>query len=417
MSYYGQAIRGQCQIIKQRRPITELLSDTNTPALLRNRLQLVTQIRAFADEELKLPADDHYTRYADVGRPFVVWNVHAAPELSFEAKSWWYPLVGRLDYRGYFSEAGAQRYAAELRAEGFEVFVGGVDAYSTLGWFQDPVLNTFVFEEDVELAELLFHELAHQRLFVSGDTDFNEAFATAVAEEGLRRWMLAGNDAAAWQSYENRCRRQDQFIRLLLAARKELEVVYGEQSEEDDGLKDRRPRVQATADWQRTEKRRVIERLRRDYQALKMEWQGYEGYDGWFEGPLNNAQLNTVANYYELVPAFRRLLALCDGHLERFYREAKALGKLPEKTRHRQLRQMTEQSARPVSPPARSSAPNDHRRDGFPTALAPGPGVAAAGDYPITISCPGSGSLCAGYGSLGTSLARLKQTRKSSLRR
>jgi predicted aminopeptidase len=288
-SYYGQAIGGQWQILSKRRPIAKLLSNTNTPPVLRNRLQVVMQIRAFAEEELKLPADGHYTRYVDVERPFVVWNVHAAPELSLEAKSWWYPVVGRLDYRGYFSERRARRYAAKLGEEGFDVFVGGVEAYSTLGWFQDPVLNTFVFQDDAELAELLFHELAHQRLFISGDTDFNEAYATAVAEEGLQQWMLQGNDAEAWRRYQERARRKEDVIWLLLAARKELEKVYGEETDEEGNTKGRKQKTEAPSEWQRSDKQRVIEKLRRNYEALKKQWGGYEGYDAWFAGPLNNA--------------------------------------------------------------------------------------------------------------------------------
>lgn len=188
--YVSQVIRGQHQIWKRQEPIDTLLASEETSPALKHQLALVLQLRRFAEHELKLPANGHYLRYADLQRRFVVWNVYAAPEFSLTPKSWWYPVVGSLDYRGYFSEEKARAHAAELRARGFDTYVGGVTAYSTLGWFRDPVLNTFIHEPEADLADLLFHELAHQRLFIPGDTEFNEAFATAVAEEGTRRSTL-----------------------------------------------------------------------------------------------------------------------------------------------------------------------------------------------------------------------------------
>ncbi len=191
LGYYGQAIKGQYEIVARQESIEKLLADPHTPAPLKAKLQLVESLRAFAAKDLKLPVDGHYQKYADVRRRFVVWNVEAAPEFSLEPKSWWYPIVGSLEYRGYFSERGATNYAARLRKKGYDVYVGGVQAYSTLGWFKDPVLNTFIFEPEPDLAEILFHELAHQQVFASGDTDFNEAFATTVGQEGARRWLRA----------------------------------------------------------------------------------------------------------------------------------------------------------------------------------------------------------------------------------
>src|SRR6266403_163267 len=199
LSFYGQAIKGQYQLLAHRQPIEKLIADSSTPAQLKNQLELVQKLRAFADKELKLPVDGHYTKYVDVHRPFVVWNVEAAPEFSLEPKSWWYPLVGSLEYRGYFSESGARDYAERLRKRGYDVYVGGATAYSTLGWFKDPILNTFVFESEGDLAETIFHELGHQRVFASGDTDFNEAFATTVGQEGARRWLRLKGDAAGYE--------------------------------------------------------------------------------------------------------------------------------------------------------------------------------------------------------------------------
>src|SRR5881396_1056364 len=197
LSFYGQAIKGQYQLLAHRQPIEKLVADSNTPARLKSQLELVQNLRAFAGKELKLPVDGHYTKYVDVHRPFIVWNVEAAPEFSMEPKTWWYPLIGKQEYRGYFSETAAQEYAGVIRKNGYDVYVAGTTAYSTLGWFKDPILNTFVFDSESDLAETLFHELAHQRVFARSDTDFNEAFATTVGQEGARRWLRSKGDTAA----------------------------------------------------------------------------------------------------------------------------------------------------------------------------------------------------------------------------
>jgi predicted aminopeptidase len=330
--YYTQAVCGQCQMWRRQHSIKSLLKDADTPEPLKQRLRFVLSIREFAERELRLPANGHYLRYADLGRRFAVWNVYAAPEFSLTPKSWWYPIVGSLDYRGYFSEQDARRYAARLRKKGFDVYVGGVTAYSTLGWFRDPVLNTFIHDADTDLAELLFHELAHQRLFVSGDTDFNEAFATAVAEEGLRRWMKAQRDAAAMETYQAEFRRKEQFVRLVSGARERLKASY-----ERDSAVPRRQQGENAA-LKRQVKQGVFDELRRDYARLKVEWGGHGEYDGWFQQSLNNAQLNTVDAYYHLVPAFRQLLGEHGGDLDRFYQAAAALGKLKKEERHARLR-------------------------------------------------------------------------------
>src|SRR6266446_9628019 len=201
LSFYKQAIKGQYQLLAHRQPIEKLIANPATEARLKQKLELLQKLRAFADHDLKLPVDGHYSKYVDVHRPFVVWNVEAAPEFSMEPKTWWYPLVGSLEYRGYFSERSATNYGAALRHKGYDIFVGGVDAYSTLGWFNDPVLNTFILNPEADLAETIFHELGHQRVFAHGDTDFNEAFATAVGQEGTRRWLRAQGDNAAYEAY------------------------------------------------------------------------------------------------------------------------------------------------------------------------------------------------------------------------
>ncbi len=337
-AYYRQAAKGQWQILRNREPIGKLLTDEETPEKIKAQLRLVLSLREFAERELKLPVNGHYERYVDVGRPFVVWNVHATPELSLKPVTWWYPIVGRLKYRGYFAEAEARAYAATLAGQ--DVHVEGVRAYSTLGWFADPVLNTFVEHAEIDLAQLLFHELGHQRLFVKGDTDFNEAFATAVGEEGVRRWLPAVGRAADRENYRTALDRQGQFVRLVQGAREQLRRVYGESDAGGEATVAPPQENAATVTERRAGKVEVIAQLRRDYAALKSSWGGYAGYDRWFALPLNNARLNTVATYHELVPGFQALLQACGGDLPQFYAEAARVGEFPPEVRRARLKEL-----------------------------------------------------------------------------
>jgi predicted aminopeptidase len=328
--FYAQAVHGQSQMLHRQTAIEKLLANTNTTPELAARLRVAQDILTFAEAELGLPAHGHYLSYADLGRRYAVWNVYAAPEFSLEAKAWWYPVVGRLKYQGYFRERSARRLAERLKQQGYDVHVGGVQAYSTLGWFRDPILNTFIFDSDADLADLLFHELAHQRLFVAGDTDFNESFATAVAEEGVRRWLRARGQSDALVEYEEDIRRKEQFLQLLAGARRELTTLYSFGNPLDGSSTERL----------RTGKAAAFARLQQEYAALKAAWGGCTDYDNWFNRPLNNALLNTVETYFRLQPAFRSLLARCDGRLEKFYGEAERLTKLDSETRQVQLEQI-----------------------------------------------------------------------------
>jgi predicted aminopeptidase len=336
VGYYQQAIAGQCEILSKRESIGKLLARKDTRPALRDKLELVLALRKYAEQELKLKPDGHYESYADLGRRFVVWNVYAAPEFSLEPKKWWYPVVGSLKYRGFFNEKDARNYGDELAREGYDVYVGGVDAYSTLGFFKDPVLNTFIHHDPADLAELLFHEMAHQRVFAKGDTDFNEAFATAVGEEGARRWMTTHADAATLAKYETELRRKDQFVALVMHAREELKKVYGEESAHGPRVHEE-PGGEDLVAAKRLRKQAVIDQLRRDYEKLKASWGGYDGYDRWFSRSLNNAQLNTVATYYNMVPALTRLLERNHGDLETFYAECKSLAHLTKEQRRAAL--------------------------------------------------------------------------------
>lgn len=335
--FYLQAARGQAQIILRQQPCAKLVANPATPAELKAKVQLASEIGAFARDELRLPANGHYQHYVDVDRRYVVWNVTASPEFSLESTTWWYPIVGSLDYRGYFVEAQAHDHARRLWARGFDVSVEGIEAYSTLGWFKDPLLNTFIHHSETALAEILFHELAHQKVFARGDSDFNEAFATAVAEEGVRRWLQANGDAEARARYEQSRERNAQFVHLVQVARQKLAVLYNDDRKADGGFKARRRSSVASLDQLWQEKQRIFDELRCDYEQRQSEWNGYAGYDAWFEKDLNNAHLNTVATYYDLVPAFNRLLEANEGDLQKFYAAVKRLAKLSKAERHRQL--------------------------------------------------------------------------------
>lgn len=324
VSFYKQAIGGELQILTHQKPIKQLLADTNTSADLKHKFDVVLQARQFAKTNLHLPADDNYLKYVDLHREFAVWNVNAAPPLSLEPKRWWYPFVGKASYRGYFARDAAVKYARQLKKKGFDVYVGAVETYSTLGWFHDPVLNTFITEPDADLAEILFHELAHQRIFIPGDTDFNEAFATAVGQEGVRRWMQQ-REPALYGKYEGEREQEGDFVKLVLETRDRLEAVY------DD------PHLSDTTKLER--KAEIISDMRKKHDQLKEHWGGKSFYDRWFSSDINNAKLNTISAYYTLVPAFRALLQANGGDMEKFYRAVQQLGKMPKERRHTVLKQ------------------------------------------------------------------------------
>ena len=320
--YYWQSARGQFTMLALARPVDEWLASPDTDAVLRQRLQLAREIRRFAATELGLPDNPSYARYADLGRPFVVWNVFAAPALSLSLKTWCFPVAGCVAYRGYFNREDAEAMAASLRAQGWDTQVAGVPAYSTLGWFDDPLLNTFIHYPPAELARLVFHELAHQVVYLPGDSTFNESFATAVEEAGVQRWLQTQSDPQLGARHAQASQRRQQFLSLLQGARESLEAAY--RSAQSDAQ-----RLQA--------KQAAFERLRADYRVLREQWGGFAGYDRWFEQPLGNAHLAAVATYTQWVPGFRRLLGEQDEDLPRFFAAARRLAALPAAERARAL--------------------------------------------------------------------------------
>ena len=339
IGFYSQAIKGQYQIFAHQKVIDDLIADPQTPEALRKQLQLVAQLRVFAKDQLKLPVDGHYRKYVDVHRPYVVWNVQAAPQYSLQPRTWWYPLVGSLEYRGYFSESGATNYAKRFAKRGDDVYVDGVEAYSTLGWFKDPILNTFIDRSEPELAEVIFHELGHQRVFARGDTDFNEAYATTVGQEGARRWLRASGKTNLMERYETALRRNGEFVHLIMSTREELEKVYGDTLDKDGKVQAAKTPPLPPAQL-KVEKARVFAELHANYAKLKLSWGGYAGYDDWFAREMNNAQLNTIANYYDFLPAFQRVLELNGGDMEKFYVEVERLSKMDKDERHQRLRDL-----------------------------------------------------------------------------
>jgi predicted aminopeptidase len=322
VKFYKQALDGQMEMLQAARPIPEVKREAATKPALREKLTLVEEMRAFAKTALKLPVKEQFATYADLHREFAVWVVYAAPEFSVESKTWWYPLVGTLKYRGFFRKEEAQAEVNRLKKQGYEVFGAGVPAYSTLGWFSDPVLNTFIQREEPELAELIFHELSHPRVFFPGDTDFNEAFATASAHDAVSRWLKAHGKVAAMQDYEKGLKENTMVLKLILGTRERLKELYAQKA--------------LTPDEMRLQKAGLIEKLRQEYKALRTSRHTGKTYDAWFAHPINNARLCALASYFDLVPGFQTLLKKCGGDRQKFYAECEKLKRLsPEERRTR----------------------------------------------------------------------------------
>ncbi len=330
LAYYRQAIVGQLSLLQQRQDIAKVLQDPAVPDSTRHQLALVLELRKFADQQLHLPVRQHYSSYVDLHRAYIVWNVFAAPEFSLKPEQWCYPVAGCVSYRGYFSEADARNFAVQLEQRGLETYVGGVSAYSTLGWFNDPVPSSMLNRDDAQLAGTIFHELAHQLLYVNGDTGFNESFATLVEQEGQQRWLQTLPDAMNRQQVLSAViearKRQQQFVDLVLPTVAELGRLY-QQTLPVTEMRSRKRGIQAD--------------LRQRYQQLKTGWNGYSGYDHWFASDLNNAQLATVATYNQWVPALQQLLQRQGGDLERFYDAARRLSQLSAAERERQLKELS----------------------------------------------------------------------------
>ena len=326
VGYYAQSVGGHLDLLQRTRPIADWLADPATPPALKARLQVAQQARRFAVTDLALPDNASYTRHADLGRSAVVWNVVAAPALSLTLKTWCYPVMGCVGYRGYFDKAAAETEGAALRAQGLDVSVYGVPAYSTLGWTNwiggDPLLNTLVAGSEAFMVRLIFHELAHQRVYVSGDTPFNESYATAVERLGLARWVAATGRPADDPA---QAQRAADFRAITQRTRAALATLYASGASDDD---------------KRSGKARLLAAMRAEHAALKAQasgpWAGDSGYDGWFNR-ANNASLALQAAYDGLVPQFEQLFHQQGSDFGRFHAEVQRLAALPAAQRRAAL--------------------------------------------------------------------------------
>jgi predicted aminopeptidase len=325
VSYYAQLASGQLQLLRAREPVEQVINDPSRDEKLRSHLAQSQKARAFASEQLHLPDNQSYRLYADIGRPFVVWNVFATQEFSLTPQNHCFPIAGCVAYRGYYSQSAARGEAAIQRLQGMDVSIGGVEAYSTLGWFNDPILNSMMGWGDERLATLIFHELAHQRFYVKDDTEFNESFATFVEQEGTRQWRAFRGLPA---DTDSRLKQRDQFIELVLDTRSRLEKLYAQSM---------------PVEQMRERKAAEFEQFRRDYRVMKdSQWAGDKRYDAWVNAPLNNARLLPFGLYDQWVPAFSALFKNNGGDWLRFYAQVEKLGGLPEAERKAALKALAD---------------------------------------------------------------------------
>ena len=319
--FYWQAINGQLELLRKRTPIEKLVDDPAVDSGLRAKLSSVSAMRRFAVDELGLPDNKSYTSYVALDRSYVVWNVVAAKEFSVDPERWCFPFAGCVAYRGFFARDRAERFQAELTAEGLDTYSGGSSAYSTLGYFADPVLSTMMIGGEQYVASLLFHELAHQKLYIKGDSEFSEAYATTIEEYGTERWLMAHGMPTDIDRYRQRRQRGADFGQLITSQQARLRDIYA------------RP---DPPDAKRAAKRAAFETLQSDYAAVKSRWGGNAEYDAWFAQPLNNAALAAVATYTRWVPLMRARLE--SRGLDGFYTDTAALAKLTNDDRAERLR-------------------------------------------------------------------------------
>jgi predicted aminopeptidase len=325
IGYYSQAVRGHGSLMGASIQVDQLLEQPGTPEDLRQRLILAQSIRDFASQALALPDNDSYRSYAELDRDYVVWNVVAAPEFSLQPRTWCFLFVGCLGYRGYFREEAAQRTAARLEQKGYDVLVGGVAAYSTLGRFDDPLTDVMLNRNDASLAELIFHELAHQQLYVRDDTSFNEAYASFVGEEGLRHWLRAQGDNETLAAWQGRQRRAERFDGLVRAIRAELVDLYASELPKDE---------------MRGQKTAILDGMRARFDTMAAADPQMAPWAGWFEFPVNNARLAGISTYRRWVPAFERLFQEQEEEWVAFHAAAAEIGALPEPERRRHMREL-----------------------------------------------------------------------------
>ena len=310
------------EIFNKQKPVSDVIAHEHTDAALKRKLVFIQEILTFAHNDLLLPDQDSYRSYAQLDRNYVVWNIFAAPEFSLQARKWCYLFIGCLSYRGYFGEEKARSEARNLEAKGWDVYIGGVRAYSTLGWFRDPVLDTMLDNEEWEIARLIFHELAHQKIYIKNDVDFNEAFADSLARIGLMRW-LGEQSADERERISILLSHEDDFIDLVLRYRQKLSSLYQSSTDEES---------------KRKNKFQILDRLQEEYVLLKADWGPDDRFDAWMDSGVNNAKLSAVATYRRLVPYFINVYEATDKNLPDFYTLVQSLGHCDKETRQALLR-------------------------------------------------------------------------------
>ncbi|MCH8119850.1 MAG: aminopeptidase [Planctomycetes bacterium] len=321
VSYYSQAVVGHFRIMRSRTPIENILKTNNLDAESQNKLKLVLEVRAYAGEELGLPKNKSYTVYSDINGEYVGWNVYVAPKFSVEPKRWRFPIAGSVVYRGYFSKKGALKFAGKMEEKDFDVFIGPINAYSTLGWYNDPVLSSHLRLNPIRLAGLIIHELAHQKFYVSGDSRFNEGFAVTVERAGVLRWLKAtGRDDDIIQA-SRMWDEKDMMVARILKARSELMDIY---------------RSELNLESLAQKKKSVFEDLKTDLYGVDGAEVDLSRTDG-EEFELNNAYLVTIDTYYSLVPVFQSILDSLGGSLPKFFEKVEELGELPFEERQREI--------------------------------------------------------------------------------
>jgi predicted aminopeptidase len=316
--YYGHLISGHSKLMWARESVDKVLEGSSLSQQQRHQLALSGTLLEFASSELALPADKAYRHYVALEHDWVVWNLFAAPEFSLQPHQWCYPVVGCAGYRGYYSQERAEREQQRLQQQGLTVFGAGAIAYSTLGWFRDPLTSAMLQGDDVWFADLLFHELVHRRFYLKGDTLFNESLATAVAREGVRRWLTTHGDPAQIKVLEQSDEAEQVFLQLVGGSRAQLESLYASGLSEAD---------------MRLAQQDIIAELRENYVLAQQQLSAsgnpaLAGYQDWFAGPLNNAQLNMVSSYHDQVPLFEAALLQCGGHWPCFWQQVKQLARL-----------------------------------------------------------------------------------------
>lgn len=322
IGYYHQSISGHFKLISKREPIADIVKDPQRDEKLVEQLNLAQKLRDFASSRLSLPENDSYRSYVQLEAPYVTWNVFAAPQFSTTLNQWCFLVIGCVPYRGYFDKQEAESYAEQIAQLGQDVYVAGVPAYSTLGWFDDPLLSSMIDRGELTTAAYIFHELAHQQFYVNGDGAFNEAFATAVEEIGVILWLESQQRTDEVTNYENFLLQKNIFFDFVKVSRNEFDELFDQDFDID--------KMQA-------EKEILIAEMRRKFSNLSENNEHIIRYSRWMSGPLNNAQLGAISLYRELVPAFRKLFSVCAQDFGMFYSQVERIAKLPQDDRVEKL--------------------------------------------------------------------------------